>query len=140
MSEHWRSRPAAAEGGFTLLEVVVALAILSLAVVTAIQLFAGSLRLLKAAGEQQVATLLADQKAREVEAPVEGRETGTAGEFTWERTIRSTEVPVELITLGTSPYHLYAVTVQVRWGKRSVEVATLRTAPPRDPGESPPRR
>ena len=62
------------DAGFTLLEVVVALAILSLAVVAAIQGFAQGLRLLKLAGDHQRAMLLADEKAREVLEPDEGRE------------------------------------------------------------------
>lgn len=133
--------PRARDAGFTLLEVVVAIAILGLGVVTAIQLFAGGLRLLKVAGEHQEAALIADQKAREITALVEGRETGTEGDFTWERTIRSTEVPADLAITSQKPYHVYAVTVQVRWGeKRSVEVATLRTAHPTEPGDSTPTR
>jgi general secretion pathway protein I len=132
-----RTRRANPAGGFTLLEVLVALAILSLAVVTAIQLFAGGLRLLKTAGEHQAATMLADQKAREVDTPVEGQETGSAGQFTWERTIRDTEVPSTLGASTARPLHVYAVTVQVRWGgNRSVEVATLRTAHPTEPGDA----
>ena len=47
------------EHGFTLLEVLVAFAILGVAVVTAIQGFAGGLRLLRLAGEHQQAMLLA---------------------------------------------------------------------------------
>jgi hypothetical protein len=121
--------------------VLVALAILSVAVVTAIQLFAGGLRLLKVAGEHQEAALLADQKAREVEALEEGRQSGTEGPYTWERTIQATEVPAELTITGHRPYKVYAVTVQVRWGgKRGVEVATLRTAHPVEPGTSPSKR
>src|SRR6266571_2761381 len=65
-----------ADAGFTLLEVIVALAILSLAVVAAIQGFAQGLRLLKLAGDHQRAMLLADEKAREVVDPEEGREPG----------------------------------------------------------------
>lgn len=127
--------------GFTLLEVLVALTILSLAVVTAIQLFAGGLRLLKASGEHQRATLLADRKTREVGVFAEGRETGTEGEFTWERTIRPTPIPAELAVTGPNPYDVYAVTVRVRWGvNRNVEVATLRTAHPVEPGDANRRR
>ncbi len=126
------------ESGFTLLEVLVALAILSLAVVTAIQLFAGALRLLKVAGEHQAAILIADQKTRELPALAEGRESGTEGPFTWERTIRATQVPAALAITSQKPFEVFEVTVQVRWGgKRSVEVATLRTAHPAEPGEPP---
>ena len=117
------------ERGFTLLEVLVALAILSIAVVTMLQLFAQGLRLLKVAGDYQRAVLLADQKAREVESVREGVETGQEGEFRWER--RATIVPVseELTVLSPAPVRLFRVSVEVRWSdNRSVEVATLRTA------------
>ena len=73
--------------GFTLLEVLVALAILSVAVVASIQGFAQGLRLLKLSGDHQEATLLADQKMREVVVPVEGREEGTETRFQWIRTV-----------------------------------------------------
>ena len=66
-------RPPALEAGFTLIEVLVALAILSLAVVASIQGFAQGLRLLRLAGDHQQAMLLADQKMREVVEPKEGR-------------------------------------------------------------------
>ena len=66
--------------GFTLLEVLVALAILSFAVVTMIQLFAQGLRLLRVSGDYQQAVLLADQKAREVETVREGIESGMRGQ------------------------------------------------------------
>jgi general secretion pathway protein I len=128
---------ARADRGFTLLEVVVALAILSVAVVAGIQLFAGGLRLLKLAGEHQEATLLADAKTREVSAFAEGHDSGTDGGFTWERTIRRTEVPVELATTTSRPYELYAVTVRVSWDRqRAVEITTLRTAHPAAPADT----
>lgn len=114
--------------GFTLLEVLVALAILSVAVVTMIQLFGQGLRLLKVSGDYQQAVLLADQKAREVETVREGVETGREGDFEWERRATVTTVPEELTVFGVAPVRLYRVTVQVRWGGRSVEIATLRTA------------
>ncbi len=130
---------AAGASGFTLLEVLVALAILSLAVVTAIQLFAGGLRLLRLAGEHERAASIADQKLREVQEFTEGQESGTEGEFSWERSVRIAEVPAELTINSQKPYHVYAITVQVRWGdKRSIEVATLKTAHPPEPGEARP--
>ncbi len=117
------------ERGFTLLEVLVALAILSVAVVVMLQLFAQGLRLLKVAGDYQRAVLLADQKAREVEVVQEGVESGQEEEFQWER--RATVVPVseDLTVVSLTPVRLFQVSVEVRWsGNRSVEVATLRTA------------
>lgn len=117
------------ERGFTLLEVLVALAILGLAVVTMIQLFAQGLRLLKVSGEYQQAIHLADQKAREVQTVREGREAGQDGVFQWERSTMLTSVPEELIVTSPAPVRLFRVSVEVRWGgNRTVEVATLRTA------------
>lgn len=114
--------------GFTLLEVLVALAILGLAVVTVIQLFSQGLRLLKLSGDHQLAVLLADLKTREVEPTTEGIESGQEGEFSWERRVEPYPVPDELAVLGGSPLRVFRVGVQVRWGgNRSVEVATLRT-------------
>lgn len=114
--------------GFTLLEVLVALAILSLAVVAAIQGFAQGLRLLKLAGDHQRATLIADQKVREVIEPVEGREQGTEGTFAWERITTLVDTP-ELQTPGApARWRVYQVAVQVRWGeRRQVAIDTLRT-------------
>jgi general secretion pathway protein I len=116
--------------GFTLLEVLVALAILSVAVVAMLQLFGQGLRLLKVSGDYQQAVLLADQKAREVETVREGVEAGQEGDFEWERRATVTAVPEELTVSGTglTPLRLFLVSVKVRWGGRSVEVATLRTA------------
>jgi len=124
-----RRRPRAREAGFTLLEVLVAFAILSLTIVVAVQGFAQGLRLLKLSGDHQQAALLADQKAREVTQPKEGRDNGTEGAFTWERVIKEVPAP-ELSPNGTTPkWHVYEVVVQVGWGdgKRTVGVTTLRT-------------
>ena len=115
--------------GFTLLEVLVAFAILSLTVVVAVQGFAQGLRLLKLSGDHQQAALLADQKTREVVLPKEGRESGTEGAFAWERVIKEVPAP-ELTPNGQLPkWHVFEIDVQVAWGdsKRTVAITTLRT-------------
>lgn len=121
------------QGGFTLLEVIVALAILSVAVVAAIEGFAQGLRLLKLAGDHQRATLYADQKLREVVTPQEGREEEQDRDtgFTWERVTTRVEAP-DLSGDGTHPalWRVWEIVVRVRFGeRRQVEVATLRTTP-----------
>jgi general secretion pathway protein I len=119
------SRP----GGFTLVEVLVAFAVLSLTVVVAVQGFAQGLRLLKLSGDHQHAILIADQKAREIVVPREGREEGTEGAFAWARTTRPLPAP-ELEVPGRPPrWHVWEIDVQVAWGdgRRVVGVTTLRT-------------
>ena len=135
--------------GFTLLEVLVALAILGVAVVASIQGFAQGLRLLKLAGDHQDAMLVADEKLREVVDPSEGSEEGTETRFRWKRTIVRVATP-ELTTAtqqapavtqqapGTAqqapvaalqtPWSVYQIDVHVEWDeKRAVHLATLRT-------------
>jgi type II secretion system protein I len=122
-----RSTPRAT--GFTLLEVLVALAVLSFAVVVSIQAFAGGLRLLKLSGEHQEAMLIADQKAREIVAPTSGGvESGTEGAYAWERQVKIVPTP-DLDVEGRSvKWRVWEVDVRVRWGDhREVSLATLRT-------------
>ena len=124
------------KGGFTLLEVLVALAILGIAVVASIQGFAGGLRLLKLAGDHQHAMLVADQKLREVMKPEAGHQSETEGAFTWERT--TSVVPAPELAGATGPkWRVYRIEVKVQWEKRSVEMATLRTVA-LDTGAAPP--
>jgi len=117
------------QDGFTLIEVLVAFAILSLTVVVAVQGFAGGLRLLKLSGDHQRAILIADQKAREVVVPKEGREEGTEGGFAWERVIKPVPVPELDVPGRPARWHVYEISVQVAWGeqRRAVGVTTLRT-------------
>lgn len=120
---------ARAAGGFTLLEVLVALAILGLAVVASIQAFAAGLRLLKLSGEYQEAILIADQKAREVTAPTSGgTESGSEGAYTWEREIKLVPTPDLDVEGRTVKWRVWEVDVRVKWGeRRQLSVATLRT-------------
>ena len=118
------------ERGFTLLEVLIALAILGTAVVLSIQGVSQGLRLLKVAGDQQQAIIVADQKAREVLVPVEGTDSGADGRFSWERTSRVLEAP-ELTPVDAAPdWRVFQISVVVTWdAQRRLEVSTLRTVP-----------
>ena len=119
-----------AEAGFTLLEVLVAVVILSVAVVTLVQLASQGLRLLKLSSDYQEAVLLADRVARAGDASIEGVETGQEGQFNWERRAKLVAVPDDLAPVGSASPRLLALSVAVRWGTgRTVEVATLRLAP-----------
>ncbi len=119
--------------GFTLLEVLVALAILSIAVVTSIQGFAQGLRLLKVSGDHQRATQLADEKTRDIPLPLkEGHEEGNDGPFRWERTTKQIDAP-DLAQNGPPRWRVFEIDVRVRWDQnRQVEIATLRTTPVED--------
>ena len=115
--------------GFTLLEVLVALTILALAIVGLMQLSSQGLRLLRLSDDYQQAVLVADQVARAVDVPREGTELGRVGAFEWERRVALVPVPDEL-TPGAGPKpRLYSLSVAVRWGRRSLELASLRTVP-----------
>ena len=124
-------------GGFTLLEVLIAFAILAVAVVSLIQLTSQGLRLLKVSGDHQQAVQLADRLARDVqvdpdEVTSDGSvETGEEGDFAWERRIARVALPEEIEPATPVPGKevpgLYTVAVAVRWGRNhQVEVATLR--------------
>lgn len=115
--------------GFTLLEVLVALAILGVAVVASIQGFAQGLRLLKLSGDHQYAMLLADRAARETLDPVEGRaDCETSEGFKCERITRVLEAPEQAEDGRTPRFRVFEIAVRVSWDEhRQVEVTTLRT-------------
>lgn len=120
------------EAGFTLLEVLVALTILGLAVVTLIQLSSRSLLLVKTSADYQEAAQLADRIATEKQPSEEGVDSGSDGRFQWERQVSLVPVPDELQPKQTvpdqEPLKLFQVTIAVRWGQNQVfQLATLHT-------------
>ena len=124
-------RPAA---GFTLIEVLVALIVLSVAVVATLQLFGGGLRLARGSTDHLAATLLASEKLSEIalDAVEEGTTEGTDGAYHWTRRVAIDpallpEDPEPGKTISSSPVRLARISVQVRWGtNRHVELVTLR--------------
>jgi prepilin-type N-terminal cleavage/methylation domain-containing protein len=117
--------------GFMLIEVLVALVLLSVAVVATLQLFGGGLRLARMSGEHLEATLLASAKLTEsgLDTPEEGVAEGTEGDYRW---VRRVTLDPELLPPETDPtkvtsVRLARVSVEVRWGRnRHVELVTLR--------------
>lgn len=129
------------QAGFTLLEVLVAVAILGLTVVVSIQGFAAGLRLLKVAGDHQYAVQLADEKVREVVRPTLGRDDGSEGPYAWARNVRVLEAPDLVVAGRPTRWKVYEITVQVSWAEqRQVEVATLRTVQDAETPEDPSTR
>lgn len=117
------------DSGFTLLEVLVAMAILAVAVTTLLQLSAQSLRLLGVSGDHQRAVFLADRVTRESQPEVEGVESGQEGPYAWERRVALVAVPEEQSPPSGAAPRLFSVAVSVRWGHgHSVDVATLRAS------------
>jgi prepilin-type N-terminal cleavage/methylation domain-containing protein len=124
--------------GFTLLEVLIAFAILSIAIVSLIELTSQGLRLLRVSGDHQQAVQLADRIAMETQVVAEDVQAeavlidaGQDGNFLWERRIARLPLPEPLESRATIPGRevagLYTVSVAVRWGRNQmVEVATLR--------------
>jgi general secretion pathway protein I len=122
---------SARDGGFTLLEVLVALVVLATTVVAVLQLFGGGLRLARTAGDHADAALLASAKLAELDPGplIEGATDGTEGPYRWTRrvTLDPALLPIEADTLETARIRLARVNVEVRWGQnRRFELATLR--------------
>jgi prepilin-type N-terminal cleavage/methylation domain-containing protein len=114
--------------GFTLLEILVAMAILGLALVALLQLSAQGLRLLRHAEDYQEAVRLADRLLRGTGPAQERAEAGQEGALRWERRITLVPVPKELTATTGPRYQLYAVSVAVRWGRKdTLELTSLRT-------------
>lgn len=114
--------------GFTLLEVIVALAILGVGFALAMELLANGVRSVRASEDYTQAVLLARQKmaevavARHVTGQVDGGEFG--GGFRWMSEVQPLEQD------DTLPGRLYSVRVRVAWpgrrGEKSVDLQTLR--------------
>lgn len=129
-------RPGSSKSGFTLLEVVLALAILAAGLLAVIDLFAGSLRLSEGSRDVSAAQVYASQRMEEAllaPNPVPGVEHGAFGEkYRWET--RTTEEPVE----EGIPFREMHIRVFVRWddgaAERSVDLSARRWER-RAPGE-----
>jgi general secretion pathway protein I len=85
--------------GFTLLEVMIALAILALVGVAFLRVQASSVHMVDESMQISLATLLAKEKMAELESagfPETGKNSGTGGEdfplYRWEGTVSSTEI------------------------------------------------
>jgi type II secretion system protein I len=126
----WKGRPRrrAARNGFTLLEVVVTLAIFAAGILAILELFSGSLRLSEGARDMSAAQVYASQRMEEAllaPNPVPGVERGTFGEkYRWE-TNTTFQSPEE-----ENPYQEVRIRVFVRWDdgpqERSVDLDASR--------------
>ena len=119
--------------GFTLVEILVALAIVGLTLAALFEVFSNGLRGTESAEQHTIATLLARSKLAEigVVVPFEaGEETGEYDSgFSWRSVIRPHETTDG--SLHEEPVaHAFVVTVEVAWGAGNVEkrvsLTTLR--------------
>jgi len=122
--------------GFTLIEVVVAMAILGIGVTVLIELFSGSLRLVKTSGEYTRAVNYARVKMEEVAvtpALHEGMEEGEfGGAYRWQVDVKRVDIlPPRIETDFKPPVDLFQVKVHVLWKsgqkERSIVLETYRT-------------
>jgi prepilin-type N-terminal cleavage/methylation domain-containing protein len=129
--------------GFTLIEIVVALAILGVGLVVIIELFAGGLRLGRASEEYSKAVSLARMKLEEISLnPIlqEGNETGEFDkDFRWQVAVTRMEIlPVERPPEFQPLVELYRVKVDVLWKSGSKErnagIETYKTVQAVAPG------
>ncbi len=116
------------DGGFTLLEVIVAMAIFAAGIVAVIHLFSGGLRLSAGSRDAMESTIYARQRMEEAllaPNPVEGRERGMFGEkYRWE--VATVFVPQD----EEKPYDEIRLRVTVLWrdgeDERSVDLSATR--------------
>lgn len=126
--------------GFTLLEVLIAFAVLALTMAAVLRIFSGGLRSIERADRYGTAALLATSvlAATGREEPFAAGDT--AGDFgngyRWHRRIE--EYREEILTTEEQPLIPYAVTVVVTWDGASTEqgvrLSTLRLVPVADDG------
>lgn len=115
--------------GFTLIEVVVAMAILGVGLVVIIELFSGGLRLEKTSEEFSQAVNYARMKMEEIslqEKIEEGTQSGQFDKFfRWETEWKRIDVlPPEKVQAFTLPIELFQLRVNVFWKSGSKERST----------------
>jgi general secretion pathway protein I len=135
MPPRWRSggRPAVRtrESGFTLLEIIVALAILGVAFALAMELLGTGVRSAKASQDYTNASLLARQKMAEISVTASLAAAADSGDFgggfRWASEVRPVAGQDDEL-----PARLYQVRVRVTWpsrtGEKSLDLYTLRMA------------
>ena len=122
--------------GFTLMEVVVAMAILSVGITVILELFSGSLRLVRTSGEYTKAVNYARVKMEEMTVKPTMNEGVEEGEFDgtyhWQVDVKRMDLlPARIETDFKPPVELFQVKVHVLWKsgtkERSTVLETYRT-------------
>ena len=118
--------------GFTLIEVLVAFAILAVALTALFQVFSGGLGAIGTAERHSMATMLARSILDDVGAEiplVAGEQRGQLDDgFSWLVRIERSAA-INLVAEGEELYIPYDVTVEISWGRgRVLTLTTLRIA------------
>lgn len=124
--------------GFTLIEIVVAMAILGVGLIVIIELFSGGLRLGRISEEYTQAIGLARMKLEEISLAEQLREGSEKGEFNkdfrWQVGVK--KVDLLLVEKGLEfkpPVEFYQIKVNITWKsgykERSTEIESYRTIP-----------
>ena len=119
--------------GFTLIEILVAMAILGICLVTIMQLFSGGLKSSNVSDEYTRAIFHAREKMEEMLLAKELTEEALAGDFgdgfEWNAEISRVQLSEE--EDAKIPVNTYTVKVQVQWSegrhRKNFEISTLRT-------------
>lgn len=127
-----------ARAGFTLIEVVVAMAIVGLGVVTLIEIFSLGLRLGTRSAERTKATAYSRQAIDEILARRELREGGEEGSVGdghhWRIQVSPFQADAQLSSLG---WDLREISFRMRYreggGEREMEIKTLRLVKKKSP-------
>ena len=114
--------------GFTLIEVLVAFVILSIAVATLLVAFSGGVRNSALTRDYTKAVIIAESQLSQsgINQPFSGDATleGTQGKFYWQESVTPLETAIN------DDWQLFEVTVAVSWktfnGQRSLEVSSLK--------------
>ena len=125
--------------GFTLLEIVVALAILGVGLIVIIELFSGGLRLGRTSEEYTKAISYGRMKMEEISVADQMEEGTEEGEFDkdyrWQvETMKVDILPLEKNTEFKPPVELYQIKVTILWQsgskERSTRIESYRTVKP----------
>jgi len=121
-------------GGYTLIEVLVAMTILALALGVLMRIFGAGLRTVDAAEDYAAAVSLAESRlAATADSLRPGQRQGSHGEFRWQTNVEAYATP-GLAAVAAGRINAYRVTVRVEWpagpaGPRQVTLSTIRLSP-----------
>lgn len=132
-------RQNSAQGGFSLLEILVAFSILAIALGILLNIFSSGVRTAAVAEEYTSAVQIAESlmAGAGVESPLQpGQAAGIENDkYRWQVTISPFELSIDNLDTSPIPATLFMVTVNVSWGDdsaragvddREIELATLK--------------